>query len=127
MGRTLVKAFKHGLGGLRHVAYSIILAHERPDRLHAIEPHQGLELDLAAKLALHQVDLAEARNPPRFDAGDYLATNDPLIGLGILRRRPATPKAADHLRLAAAEQMTATQSVSEQYSQTSTSAGIRCR
>ena len=49
------------------MADRIILAHERLDGVEVVEPHQGLEFDLAAEVALHQVDVPKARDLPRFD------------------------------------------------------------
>src|SRR3954471_23399043 len=77
------------------MADAVILAHEALDRVEAIEPHQRLELDLAAEVASHQVDMAEARNVPRLDAGNDFGADDPLILAGIVRRGPAAPETAD--------------------------------
>src|SRR4051794_35697975 len=96
MRGALVEPLEHLASRVWNMADAVVLAHEGLDRVEAVEPHQGLELDLIAKLALHQVDVAEARDPPRLNAGDHLAADDPLISLGIVGRGPAAPDAADH-------------------------------
>src|SRR5215217_6644823 len=77
---------------------AVILAHEGLDRLQTVEPHQSLEFDLSAVIALHQIDVAEARDLPRFNAGDHFPADDSLISVGILGRAPAAPEAANHFR-----------------------------
>src|SRR5689334_7645281 len=96
MRGAVVEAVEHGARLQRHMADAVILAHELPDGVEAVEPHQRLELDLAAEVAPHQVDVAEAGYAPRLDAGDHLAADDALIGVGILRRGPSAPETADH-------------------------------
>src|SRR5512146_3373187 len=96
MRGAVVKAVEHRPSLQWNMAHRIILSHKGLDRVEAIEPHQGLELDLAAEIALHQVHVAEARNLPSLDARDYLGADDPLISIGILQRRPAAPETADH-------------------------------
>src|SRR6476661_2509317 len=81
---AIIEAVEHRAGLLRHVADAIILAHERPDRPEAVEPHQRLELDLAAKVAFHEVDVEEAGDVPGFDAGNDFGPDDPLILASIL-------------------------------------------
>ena len=93
---AVIEAVEHGARLQRHVADAIVLAHERFDRIEAVEPHDGLELDLLTEVALHQIDVAKARDIPRFDAGDHLAANDPFISVGIVGRGPPAPHAADH-------------------------------
>jgi len=100
MGSAVVEAREDGTGSLRDVAHRIVLADEGADRIEIVKPHQRLELDLAINFAAHQVDVAEARDAPRFDSRNYLAANDFLIGCGIGGRRPAPPQAADaHTRI----------------------------
>src|SRR5207248_10157225 len=93
---ALVEPLQHRAGLRWHVADAIILTDERLDCVEAIEPHQGLELDLIAEVALHQVDVAEARDPACLDSRNYFAADDPLIGISVLRRGPPAPQAADH-------------------------------
>ena len=64
MGGALIEAREHGPRRGGDVADGIILADERLDRVEAVEPHQGLELDLVAEVAPHQVDMAKAGNAP---------------------------------------------------------------
>src|SRR3954454_11495850 len=99
MRRALVEPGERRPRRFGHMAHAVIFAHERLDRLDAVEPHQGLELDFIAKLALHQVDVAEARDVPSLDARDDVAADDLLISLGILRRGPPAPLPADHTRI----------------------------
>src|SRR3954447_25431658 len=96
MGGAVVEAVEDRARFEWHVAERIILAHERADRVEAVEPHQGLELDLPVEVAAHQVDMAEARDFACFDAGDYFGADDSLIVVGILRSSPAAPETADH-------------------------------
>src|SRR4051794_34130336 len=96
MSGAVVEAVEHGARLKRDMADRIILAHEGLDRVKIVEPHQSLELDLAAEVASHQVDMAEARNVARLDAGNHFRSDDPFIVIGILRRSPAAPEPADH-------------------------------
>src|SRR4029453_10662771 len=95
-GGVAVEPLQHGLRRGRHVTDGIILAHEGDDRIEAVEPHQCLEFDFVTSNPAHQVDMAEARYLPRLDAGNHFAANDPLIGVGVGRRGPSAPQAADH-------------------------------
>src|SRR3954452_23070694 len=96
MGGPVIEAVEHRARFERDMAEGIILAHEPPDRVKIVEPHQSLELDLAAEVASHQVDMAEAWNVARLDAGNHFRSDDPFIVIGILRRSPAAPEPADH-------------------------------
>src|SRR5690348_8670498 len=96
MGGAVVEAVEHRARFERNVAERIILAHERLDRIEVVEPHQGLELDLPVEIAPHQVDVAEAGDTARLDAGDHFVADDPLIGVRVFRRGPAAPEPADH-------------------------------
>src|SRR5262245_36038582 len=96
MRSTVVEAVEHRPSLERNMADGKVLAHERLDRLDAVEPHQGLEFDLAPEVAPHQVDVSEAGDAPRLDARDHFAANDALIGVRILRRRPPAPQPANH-------------------------------
>src|SRR5918993_387747 len=100
MHRTLVETGQHGLGCSRHMADAIVFAHECLYRVEAVEPHQSLELDLIAEMALHQIDVAETRNASSLDARDHFAANDTLVSVGILRRGSPAPETADgHTRI----------------------------
>src|SRR6476660_7939599 len=96
MGGAVVETVEHRARLERHVADRIIVAHEPLDGVDAVEPHQCLELDLAAEVALHEVDVPEARDSPRLDAGNDFVADDTLIDVGILRSSPAAPETADH-------------------------------
>ena len=80
-------------GNVRHL---VVLAHERPHRVQAVEPHQGHELHVLVPLTPDQVDGAEPRNAPRLDAGDHLTPDDALMGVSVIPGGPASPQAADH-------------------------------
>src|SRR5258705_12704557 len=96
MRGAFVKPLEYRPRGVGHVADGIILADERLDRLKTVEPHQRLKLDFIAGIAAHQVDVAKARDVPSLDARNYLPTDDAFISIGIPRRGPAAPNAADH-------------------------------
>src|SRR5947209_14805526 len=96
MGSPFVESLEHCARLLRDMAEAVILAHEGLDRVKAVEPHQGLELDLLAELATHQVDVAETGDLPRLNARDHLGVHDALISLCIFARGPPAPQAADH-------------------------------
>ena len=82
MGRAIIKTVENRAGLQRNMADRIVLAHERLDRLQVVEPHAGLEFDLAAKVSPHQVDVPEPRNLARFDPGDHLVAGQRV---GIIR------------------------------------------
>src|SRR6476619_388010 len=96
MSGAVVDDVDNGARLQRNVADGIILTHEGPDRVDAVEPHQGLELDLPAEVALHQVHVHEARDLPRLDARNHFVADDALIGVRVLRRGPAAPETTDH-------------------------------
>src|SRR5205085_6574423 len=96
MGGTVVEAVEHRARFQRNMADRIILAHEGLYRFQIVEPHERLKLDLAADIAPHQVDVAEARDLPRLDVGNHFAADDPFISVGILGRGPAAPETANH-------------------------------
>jgi len=58
--------------------------------------HGGEELDAVLRRPSHEVDRAEAGEAACLDLGDHLATDDLLVGAGVLRGRPSAPYPADH-------------------------------
>src|SRR5262252_8793801 len=96
MGGAIVEAVEHGTSFEGHVADRIIFAHELLDGVEALKPHQSLELDLPIEVALHQIDMEEARYLPRLNARNDFRAHDALVCVGILRRGPAAPETADH-------------------------------
>ncbi len=67
MSGALIESREDGASALGDVADYIIFANEGPDRVEIVEPHQGLELDLVAEVAAHQVDVAKAADSPSLD------------------------------------------------------------
>src|SRR6476661_8229453 len=96
MGRAIVEGLQYRASLDRDVADGIILAHEVLDGFDAVEPHQRLELNLSADIPLHEIHVMKSGNPPCLNGRNHFGPDDPLIGVGILRRGPAAPETADH-------------------------------
>src|SRR4029079_8792078 len=96
MRGAIVEAVEDSASFQRHVADRKIFAHERPDCIQIVEPHASLKLDLATKIALHQVDVPETWNSPGFDCRNDFVAHDALVLVGILRSSPTAPETADH-------------------------------
>src|SRR3954447_24598277 len=96
MGRAIVKAVEYRARLRGNVADRIVFAHERLDCVDAVEPHQGLKLDLAAEVPLHEVDVPKTGDFARLDGRNNFGADDALIIVGILRSSPAAPETTDH-------------------------------
>src|SRR3954453_3782445 len=96
MRGALVEALEDPAGMLGHVGDLVVVAHERPDRIEVVEPHDGGELDDPFDLAAHEVDRAKPGDPLRLDPGDDLAPHDGLVLRSVLGGGPPTPDATDH-------------------------------
>ena len=99
MTRRLIPALQNFLGGIRHVCALVVLALEVDQVAHAIEGHDGDELDFAFEFASPELDTAVAGDLFRFDGGEYLVIKQLLVGRGILWRGPAVPETFDAHRL----------------------------
>jgi hypothetical protein len=91
-----IEAGEDGARRGRHHRYFMILPGEGADGIERGKIHQRDELDLVAGRAPKQLDFLEARDIARQDARKNLLLQEVFVGVGILRRGPAVPKAGDH-------------------------------
>src|SRR5687767_5160516 len=77
----------------------VILPGERADRFEGFEPHDRDELHFRIQAAAEELDLTEAGDLTALDALEDLVPEKRLVGIRILRGRPAMPDSADHLSI----------------------------
>src|SRR5215207_1270528 len=97
MLRALIEPRQELARACGHIGGFVILARKGFHGLPRVEPHDGDELHLAPERAAEQPYAAVTLDALRRDTGEDLRLEESLVGVRIVRRRPAVPDAGDHL------------------------------
>src|SRR5829696_9098470 len=81
----------------RDYRHLVILPGKAANRFDRVEPHDGDEFHFRIQAAAEELDLAEAGDLTALDALEDLVPEKRLVGVSILRGRPAMPDPTDHL------------------------------